>query len=213
MAIAKAKLVLITQLAFSRSLEDLKAYLGLTGHIRQYIPYYAQVARPFQERKTLLNCSVNIAGNARKKEVARTYIFMPTNQELNAFHHLQQLFLQPSILLHYDPSRQLYIYLNVLKAFGFRAMVYHSKNTITEDNETPSKKTSIELILFLSQLLMDAETQYWSTELETAGLVWTIRKFRHMVELAKMPTIVYKNHIAIVLIAQQTNLTTTTATN
>ena len=50
-------------------------------------------------------------------------------------------------------------------------MVYHSKNTITQDNSALPKKTSIEPILFLSQLLTDAKTQYWPMELETVGLV------------------------------------------
>ena len=55
MATAEAKLAAITQLAFPCSLKDLKAYLRLTGYLSQYILYYSQVARPFQERKTLLN--------------------------------------------------------------------------------------------------------------------------------------------------------------
>ena len=84
-------------------------------------------------------------------------------------------------------------------------MVYHSK-----DNSALPKKTFIEPIIFLSQLLMDGETQYWPTELKTAGLVWTIRKVCHMVKLAKTSTMVYTDHAAIVLIARQTNLTTTT---
>ena len=104
MATAEAKLATILQLAFSRLLKDLKAYLGLTRYLRQYIPYYLQVAKPLQERKTLLNCSMNIGGNARQKVVARTYITTLTNRKLNAFYHLQQFFLQPSILLHYNPS-------------------------------------------------------------------------------------------------------------
>ena len=99
------------------------------------------------------------------------YITTPINKKLNAFHHLQQFFLQPSILLHYNPSCQLYINSNALKTFGFGAMVYHSKDTSAQDTGTPSKKTFIELILFFKQLLTDAETQYWLTELKTAGLV------------------------------------------
>ena len=150
MVTAEAKLAAITQLAFPRSLKDLEAYLKLTGYLRQYIPYYAQVARPCQERKTILNCSMNIGGNTRQKAVARTYIITPTDRELNAFHHLQQLFLQPSILLHYNPSRQLYIDLNASKAFGLRAMVYHSKDTSAQDTGALSKETSIVQILFLS---------------------------------------------------------------
>ena len=105
MSTAEAKLAAITQLVFSRSLKDLEAYLELTGYLKQYIPYYVQVAKLLQKHKTLLNWSVNIRGNARQKVVARTYNITPTYRKLNAFHYLQQLFLQPSILLHYDPSR------------------------------------------------------------------------------------------------------------
>ena len=130
MAMAEAKLAAITQLAFLCSLKNLEAYLGLTEYLRQYIPYYIQVAKPFQKHKTLLNWSVNIESNACQKVTARTYISMPTNQELNAFHHLQQLFSRLLILSHYNPSCQLYIDLDASKAFEFGAMVYHNKNTI-----------------------------------------------------------------------------------
>ena len=118
MATAKAKLAATTQLAFPCLLKDLEAYLGLTGYLRQYIPYYAQVARLFQEHKTLLNCSMDVGGNARQKVVARTYIITPTNRELNAFNHLQHFFLQPSILLHFNLSCQLYIDLNASKVLA-----------------------------------------------------------------------------------------------
>ena len=39
MATAEAKLAAITQLAFPSLLKDFKAYLGLTGYLKQYIPY------------------------------------------------------------------------------------------------------------------------------------------------------------------------------
>ena len=55
MATAEAKLAAIMQLTFSCSFKNFEAYLGLTGYLRQYIPYYAQVARLLQERKKLLN--------------------------------------------------------------------------------------------------------------------------------------------------------------
>ena len=128
MAIAKAKLVAITQLAFPQLLKGLELYLGLTGYLRQYIPYYAQVTKPLQERKTLLGKSVDVGGNAHKKVMAKTYIIMPTNRKHNASHHLQQLFSHSSILVHYNPAQQLYIDFNISKAFGFGAIVYHNKN-------------------------------------------------------------------------------------
>ena len=136
MATAETMLATITQLAFSQLLKELEMYRGLTGYLKQYILYYAQVTRPLQERKTLLSKSVDVGGNARKKVVARTYVIMPTDKEFNAFYQLQQLFSRPLILVHCNPTRQLYINLNASKAFGFRAMVYHSKN-----NKSFPKKT------------------------------------------------------------------------
>ena len=208
MATAEAKLAAIAQLAFPQLLKDLEMYLGLTGYLRQYIPYYAQVTKPLQEHKTLLGRSVNVAGNTHKKVVARTYVTTPTDRELNACYHLQQLFSCPSILAHYDPTQQLYIDLNASKAFNFGVVIYCSKN-----GESPLKKTSMKQVLFLSRLLTDAETCYWPTKLEIPGLVWTIKKVRHMVELEKNSTIVYTDCTAIISIARQTNLTTTTSTN
>ena len=55
MATAEAKLVAIIQLAFPQLLKDLKMYLELTGYLKQYIPYYAQVTKPLQEHKTFLD--------------------------------------------------------------------------------------------------------------------------------------------------------------
>lgn len=38
------KLAAIAKLAFPQTLRQLEHYLGLTGYLRQYIPYYAKVA-------------------------------------------------------------------------------------------------------------------------------------------------------------------------
>lgn len=43
---AEEKLAAISQLEFPRTLKDLETYLGMTGYLRQYAPYYAQMAEP-----------------------------------------------------------------------------------------------------------------------------------------------------------------------
>lgn len=63
-------------------------------------------------------------------------------------------------------------------------------------------------IIFISRLLIPAETRYWPTELELAGLVWVLRKIRHLVEATELPTIVYNDHGASLGIAKQTTLST-----
>ena len=44
----------ISQLEFPLTLKVLETYIGMTGYLRQYTPYYAQIIEPLQQRKTEL---------------------------------------------------------------------------------------------------------------------------------------------------------------
>ena len=208
LSIAEEKLTAISQLEFPKTLKDLETYLGMTGYLRQYAPYYAQIAEPLQKRKTLLVRTLrkDVEGNARKKEAARTGLAAVTPAELDSFHQLQTIFSRPTILTHHNPKRSLYVDLDASKARDFGAMVYHCKNE--QQAKDPPNQTSVEPILFLSKLLNEAESRYWPTELEIAGLVWTIRKIRHLVEASERPTIVYTDHAATLGIVKQSSLNT-----
>ena len=111
----------------------------------------------------------NVEGNTRKSLASRIIIDEPTPSELDGFLQLQGLFSRPTILIHYDPKRQLYADMNASKEFGFGAHVYHMKES--HSTTMASGQKSIESILFLSKALASAETCYWPTELEVAGLV------------------------------------------
>lgn len=209
LSIAEEKLAAISQLEFPTTLKNLETYLGMTGYLRQFAPYYAQIAEPLQKRKTLLVRTLRkgIEGNARKMEAGRTGLTGVTPAELDAFHQLQSIFSHPTMLTHHDPKRRLYVDLDASKARGFGAVIYHCEN---EDQATdPPRSTSVEPILFLSKLLNDAERNYWPTELEVAGLVWVIKKIRHMVESSEHHTIIYTDHAATLGIMKQTSLNTT----
>lgn len=142
---------------------------------------------------------------------------MPTPKELNAFHQLQKLFASPSILHHFNEWRQLFIDLDASKEWGLGAVIYHIVDD--EGQQGPSstqagttdfpKQKSQQPILFLSRLLTEAETRYWPTELEIAGLVWVVKKVRYMIEATRKPTtIIYTDHSAAVSIVRQTSLNT-----
>ena len=106
------KLQAIAKLAFPRTLRHLDHYLGLTGYIRQYIPFYSGVAEPLQDRKKKLYTILRerqVSGNARKREAARTSVMEPTQEELNSFRMLQKLFTRPENLIHLDVTRILFI--------------------------------------------------------------------------------------------------------
>ena len=51
---SKDRIAALRKLSFPETLKDLETYLGLTGWLRQYIPYYAQRTEPLQDRKTAL---------------------------------------------------------------------------------------------------------------------------------------------------------------
>ena len=209
LATSADKLAAIAQLAFPKTLRQLDHYLGLTGYLRQYVPYYAAVVRPLQQRKVALTQGLRlrlVKGNARKNAASRLGINMPTPKELNAFHHLQSMFSKPSILVHFSPKRLLYIDMDASKEVGVGAYAYHV--TVEPTTKSPPKQKTIQPILFLSRELTGPEAQYWPTELEMSGLVWVVRKLRHLIEASEASVIVFTDHSATCQIARQTSLNT-----
>ena len=195
---AEEKLEAISKLQFPLTLSALETYLGLTGYLRNYIPPYAQVCQPLQDRKTsLLKKSPLAKGNPRRAYARRTQLGPPSEVEQKAFETLQELLSRPTTLVHFDSKKHLYIDMDASKEFGFGACVYH----LIEGKVKP--------ILFLSRLLNDAEKSYWPTELEVAGLVWVLKKVRHMAE--STTTHVLTDHSATVEIATQKTLNTSAA--
>jgi len=210
LATLKDKLVAIAGLCFSISLRQLEKYLGLTGYLWQYISKYAAIIKPLQLQKTFLNQGLRAKeakGNARKCQAITIRLNEPTFKKLNVFHHLQTLFSQSTMLIHFLSKHQLYVDLNAFKEFEFEAHVYHAKKA--KKNKTSQQK-SMKSILFLSQLLTDTETHYWSTELEVVKLIWILKKTRHLIEAVEQLTIIYINHAAAVEIERQFSLNTIT---
>ena len=68
-------------------------------------------------------------------------------------------------------------------------MVYHVNETVTKQGKDvkDSPRTSVQPILFPSRMLNTAEANYWPTELEIAGIVWTVKKVRHLIDSTEVP--------------------------
>ena len=200
------KLEAIQALKFPRSLHQLEKYLGLTGWLRRYIHSYAKVVEPLQKRKTELAKSCTTTGGKRKSEAVKRLIDTPSQEELEAYRYLQQAFKRPLWLAHFNASKILYFDLDASKEMGIGGIAYQlrSDNGITDACDKPARD-DIEPLCFLSRELNGAETRYWITELETAGLVWMIRKLRHWIETARR-TVGFTDHSAITNIVKQTTL-------
>ena len=203
---SEEKLAAIASLHFPISLRKLETFLGLTGWLRSSIPRYAQRVNALQIRKTELTKALpkESKGHARKQQ-SSTSCYDPTEAEVKAFKDLQEAFASPTFLVHYDSSRKLYIDLDASKEWGFAVMIYH----VVNDPEGSFPRTDVQPIAFLSKMLNQAEQNYWPTELEVAGIVWVVKKVRHMIESTKKPpVVVYTDHSAAVPISRQTSLTT-----
>lgn len=201
---SEEKLAAISSLNFPGSLRDLEIFLGLTGWLRSSIPKYAQRAEPLQQRKKALTQQLpkGAKGQHRKTKSMRSH-YDPSQAEINSFNDLKQAFAKPTFLVHFDPARPLFIDLDASKAWGFAAMIYHVKGDLAEG----FPRTAVQPIMFLSKMLNQAEQNYWPTELEVAGIVWVVRKSRHMIESSrKPPTVIFTDHSAAVPISKQTSL-------
>ena len=93
LTIADEKLKAIQKLKFPSTLSQLEIYLGLTGWLRQFIPHYAAIVKPLQDRKTSLNRKLKESGEQaqgakRKRFAGRLQLAIPSPQEVEAFRQL-----------------------------------------------------------------------------------------------------------------------------
>lgn len=208
---AKEKLNAISLLHYLDTLGALEYYLGLTGYLRSYIHYYAQLAELLQSLKTSLLKAAPLSGQQRRAYASKTKLPPATPRQLASFEGIQAALSKPITLAHHDPNKILWIDLNASKEFGFGAVIFH----INEENEltegTWPLKTSIRSLIFLSRLLSPAESHYWPTELEIVGFVWVLKKVRHLIESARAKVMVQIDHSAIRDIVQQSSITSTTS--
>ena len=79
-------------------------------------------------------------------------------------------------------------------------MIYHLKADVNLDK---FKRSDIEFILFLSRMLSEIETRYWSTELKMCDFVWIVRRIRHMIETIKNITMMFTDHAVNIFIVKQ----------
>ena len=195
---SEEKLKAIRLLTYPDTLGVLEYYFGLTGYLRSYIHFYAQLATPLQALKTSLLQRVPLGGQQRRAYTSKTKLGTPTAQELVSFLSIQEALSQPTTLVHHDPEKTFWIDLDAFKEFGFGAIVFHTaSNEIVPEGRWPSAST-IQPVFFLSRLLTPAEKNYWPTELEIAGFVWVVKKVRHLIELSKFGVIIQTDHSAII---------------
>lgn len=144
--------------------------------------------------------------------------------ELKAFRDIQQTLASKVCIRHFDPSKKVFIFLDASRLYGFGAAAYQEADDLDlPPQDTPDQPLSSELqkfggmpvktryplypIAFASRELSPAEKNYWPTDMEMAGLVFTVKKMKHYLETAEVE--IFTDHQANAAIAKMMHLYTT----
>jgi hypothetical protein len=172
----EAKSDAIAGIPFPATLSQLEYFIGLTNWNRHLVPYYAQRVAPLQACKTDLLKHAPQTKRARKMYAAKTPV--PQDEVLvKAFEDLRDALASRPRLHHFEEGRPIYAFLDTSREYGTGLAVYQ----LTGDPDTYCK-TRLVPLHFLSKRLTPAESRYWPTDMELAGLVWSAKKLRPYME-------------------------------
>ena len=87
-------------------------------------------------------------------------------------------------------------------------MIYHMQNDLVDSLNHTAKENwqKMQLILFLSKLLTDAEIWYWFMKLKIICLIWIIKKICHMINEFLTNIMIWTNHFVMIQIMKQMTL-------
>jgi len=214
----EAKTAAIRNMSFPSTLAELEYFLGLTGYYRQFVPFYALRAAPLRQLATELTKGIRMANQKRAVKAESVKVPLPpTEKQLESFNQLKEALSSEQFLVHDDSQVPLMMAIDASYEFGFGVTVYQVPAvTMEDDNVTVEQiqqgdydRRKDRVVMFLSKELTPAETVYWPTELETAALVFAVKKTRHLIEANDFPTIVHTDHVAVKHVAHATSLKTT----
>jgi hypothetical protein len=216
------KIEAIRKLAFPRTLASLEMFIGTCNYHRNHIPGYAAEVEPLERLKSvLLKESPAKEGKKRKMYTATTRLDKVEKQTLErarmCFERMKALLSGPNTLMHFDPEMPSVVRIDTSKQRGYGVSVNQVPAHVARERQWTVRDLMVNEydakaempVCFLSKRLNKHEMNYWPTELEVAGLVWTVRKIRHLIEDASK-VIVYTDHRATVDIAKQTNFKNST---
>ncbi|GBM53207.1 Retrovirus-related Pol polyprotein from transposon 17.6 [Araneus ventricosus] len=128
---------------------EIRAFLGLAGYYRQYIPMFSIIAAPLTDL---------LKGRSKKGEVTWS------TECRAAFEKLKTLLTSEPVLYAPDFTKKFVLQTDASE-FGMGAVLSQIDD---EKSEHP--------VLYLSKKFSEAEKKYCTTEKECAAIVWAIRK-------------------------------------
>lgn len=152
----------------------------------------------------------------------RTFVF--TETENRAFEDIRNTLASKVCVRHYDPTKKVYVFLDASRLYGFGVAAYQEgefdelppQNNLPIAEDQPQKHGGMPVpttkplfpIAFVSRGLSAAERNYWTTDMEMAGLVFAVKKMKHYLETS--PEVEFStDHQANAAIAKILDLQTT----
>ncbi len=133
---------------YPKTLGALKYYLGLTGYLKNYIHYYAQLVSLLQALGTSLLKKALEGGQQHWIHASMTRLEFLTEKELATFDALQLVLSQLMTLVYHNPDRMLCIDLDAFKVFSFGAMAFYTAKDIQYKAKWPSSASMQPILCF-----------------------------------------------------------------
>jgi hypothetical protein len=179
-------------LTFRATLKQLESFIGAANYNRTHIAHYASLIAPLEQLKRELLRESPAKGAQRKRYTSKFRLESPTEAQKASFQGIKDALSGPTMLIHYDNSVPLVIRMDASKERGYGAMItqipawsFDEEKKAATVLDPTAENYDIKMekpVCYLSKRLNKHEMNYWPTELEVAGLVWTIRKIRHLVD-------------------------------
>lgn len=191
----KDKTEAISKLAMPTTLKELEQGLGLMGYYRRFIDHYSDIAEPLQQIKAMgfrrappknpkrdnFAMKKMLPDSDKSEDLRYQELWM---KAVKAWEELKGKLVAATELAHPDFTKPFELHVDGSKERGFGAGL-HQKQA----------DGAMRPVLFLSKALSSAEKNYGSTELETAALVWALKKLEHYLDHSKF--IIVTDHTAI----------------
>jgi hypothetical protein len=145
----KDKVEKIKQAKPPETKKQVRAFLGLAGYYRQFIPNFSTIAKPLTDA-TKKHCPNNIEWDTEKEE---------------SFQKLKDVLCQEPVCVLPDMEKTFYVRTDA-SGLGLGAMLMQ-----------PDDKGVLKIVSCASRKLKDAETRYSTVERECLGIVWAVKKF------------------------------------
>jgi len=161
-----AKIQAVQNFPIPHNLTVLRGFLGLASYYRRFVKDFALIAKPLH--------------NLMRKEQP----FEWTEDCQKALEQLKQKLTSPPILIYPDFNKPFLLYTDA-SSFGIGAVLAQK-----------DEKNKEHVVAYASRRTDPSERNYYATELECLGVVWTVQHFRPYLQ-SNIPFTIITDHSAL----------------